>query len=243
MYGSKIAWTDHTFNPWMGCVKVSAGCTHCYAETLTTNRMGLDLWGKTKRRQVTSHANWKKPIAWNREAKESGTRSRVFSGSLCDVFEPRSDLAQPRRRLFDLIASTPRLTWLLLTKRPEHIASALPANWNDGWENVWLGTTIESDSVAHRADHLRRIPARVRFVSYEPAIGPLETLDLRGIHWVIYGGESGPKFRPHDVQWARSMRDRCSTSGVAFFFKQSPGYRTETGIELDGKIIRQFPSD
>jgi protein gp37 len=129
----------------------------------------------------------------------------------------------------------------VLTKRPERIADNLPSDWGQGWPNVWLGTSIEDMRVAGRADYLRKIPAAVRFVSYEPALGSLADLDLTGLDWVIYGGESGPGYRPENKDWAREMHRKCSASGVAFFHKQSAGHRTEMGIELDGKIVREFP--
>jgi protein gp37 len=239
---SIIAWTNSTFNPWMGCTKVSDGCRHCYAETLTTNRMGLHLWGADASRQVTSAANWRKPHQWNREAAARGERHRVFCASLCDVFEDHPTANATRPRLWELIRSTPWLDWQLLTKRPERIASNLPADWGpNGWPNVWLGTSIEDNRVVGRADYLRAVPAVVRFVSYEPALGPLDKLDLTGLDWILYGGESGSGYRHEDKQWARDMKARCEQEGAAFFHKQSAAYRTEIGIELDGEIVRHYP--
>jgi len=239
---SKIAWTDNTFNPWIGCSKVSPGCAHCYAETLVKGRMGRPgLWGPQGQRQVTSGDNWKKPLSWNRKAIRDGRRIRVFCGSLCDWMEDQPVANATRPRLLDLIRSTTHLDWQLLTKRPDRIKDNLPPDWGQGWPNVWLGTSIENNDYAARADDLRRIPSVVRFISYEPALGPLDCLDLTGIHWVIYGGESGPGFRAEDKQWARDILARCRDAGVAFFHKQSAGFRTETGIELDGQIVREYP--
>ena len=239
-----IAWTDHTFNPWMGCAKVSAGCANCYAEALTKNRMGLSLWGVGGRRQVTSPAVWARPRRWDAEARATGRSARVFCASLCDVFEDHLTARATLPRLWDLIRRSTALDWQLLTKRPERIAESLPPDWGAGWDHVWLGTSIEDARAAERADHLRRVPAAVRFVSYEPAIGPLaEALDLSGIGWVIYGGESGSGHRREDKQWARDIRARCADSGAAFFHKQSAGWRTELGIELDGAIVREYPRD
>jgi protein gp37 len=130
----------------------------------------------------------------------------------------------------------------LLTKRAEGIQPNLPAGWPKGFEHVWLGVSIENNDYAYRADHLRAVPATVRFVSYEPALGPLDKLDLTGIDWVIVGGESGAGYRLMDHQWARDMRARCEAAGAACFFKQSSAYRTEQGIELDGRIVRNYPS-
>jgi len=236
-----IAWTDHTWNPWMGCKKVSPGCANCYAERLTRDRMGLRLWGR-RPRQVTSVANWRKPERWNRDAQANGMPRKVFCASLCDVFEDHPIANRTRPRVFETIRRCSWLTFQILTKRPERILKGLPNDWGSGWANVWLGTSIENNEWVHRADFLCTIPAVVRFVSYEPALGPLDKLDLNGIDWVIYGGESGPRHRPEDKQWARDMRDRCSARGVAFFHKQSASYRTEMGTLLDGKEVREFPT-
>ncbi len=236
-----IAWTDHTFNPWMGCVKVSDGCKNCYAETLTKNRMGLSLWGANATRQVTK-GPWAEALRWQRQAVEDGRPHRVFCASLCDVFEDHPTANETRPRVWSLIRSTPDLHWQMLTKRPENIRRMLPDDWSDGYLNVWLGTSVENMKVAGRVDHLRDIPAVVRFISYEPALGSLADLDIRGIDWVIYGGESGPGHRPEDKEWAREMHRKCSEFGVAFFHKQSAGWRTELGIELDGRIVREYPT-
>lgn len=233
-----IAWTDHTFNPWMGCEKVSDGCKNCYALTLTKNRMGLDLWGSHAPRQVTK-SPWKNVVRWNSAAATE--RKRVFCASLCDVFEDHPVANATRPKLWDLVRHSRNLDWQILTKRPERIASNLPSDWGRGWNHVWLGTSIEDMRVAERADYLREIPAAVRFISYEPALGPLDNLNLRGIDWVIYGGESGPGHRPENKDWARVMHRKCVESGSAFFHKQSAGYRTELGIELDGQIVREYP--
>lgn len=237
---TKIAWTDHTFNPWMGCQRVSEGCRNCYAETFTRNRMGKKLWGASAPRQVTK-GPWKNVEKWNDSAESDGVRRRVFCASLCDVFEDHPTAEKTRPRLWDLVRRCTSLDWQLLTKRPENIRGMLPSDWGDGWNHVWLGTTIEDRRVIHRADVLRSVPSRIRFISYEPAIGPLAPIDLSGIDWVIYGGESGPGYRPEDKQWARDMLSECRAQNVAFFHKQSAGPRTEMGIELDGKIVREFP--
>ena len=242
---SIIAWTKHTLNPWMGCVKVSDGCSNCYAEVLTAGRMGIpDLWGAKARRQRTGPGIWRKPIKWNKEAIASGESMRVFCASLCDVFEDHPQANEWRADLWDLVRATPALDWQILTKRPERILECLPEDWGDGWDHVWLGTSIEDERVAHRAQTLAQVPAAVRFISYEPAIGPLaHALDLSGIDWVIYGGESGPGYRKEDKQWARDMHALCGDNDVAFFHKQSAGHRTELGIDLDGVIVREYPQE
>jgi protein gp37 len=238
-----ISWTDATWNPWMGCTKISPGCQHCYAETLTTNRMGLKVWGPRGTRQVTSADNWRKPIRWNREAEQSGKRRKVFCASLCDVFEDHPIANEHRPRIWELIRATPWLDWQLLTKRADRIAANLPPDWGPaGWANTWLGTSIENNDYVCRADHLRTIPATVRFISYEPALGPIDKLDLTGLDWVIAGGESGPGFRPMDLAWGRDIRARCKAAGVAFWFKQSAGIRSGMGDTIDGEKIQNFPT-
>ena len=243
MENTRISWTDHTFNPWIGCVRVSAGCVHCYAEDFVVNRLRRpDVWGPESERWVTSRANWAKPRTWDRRARREGVRQRVFCASLADVFELHPALEAPRTALWELIADTPALDWQLLTKQPENIASLLPPDWGDGWPNVWLGASIEDMRVAERAALLAAVPARVRFISYEPALGPLDDLPLAGIDWVIYGAESGPDRRPEDKAWARSMRDRCRAAGIAFWHKQSAHRRPGRGVALDGRRIHEWPA-
>jgi protein gp37 len=237
-----IAWTSHTFNGWLGCTKVSAGCANCYAETLATNRMGLNVWGPTATRKVTT-TPWQNARMWNRAAARAGVRRRVFCGSMMDWAEDHPVANRTRAAVWELVRECSWLDWQMLTKRPQRIRECLPKDWGSGgYANVWLGTSVEDMRVAERVDHLRDIPAVVRFISYEPALGPLDDLDLTGIDWVIYGGESGPGHRAEDKEWARSMRRKCSETGAAFFHKQSAGYRTEMGIELDGKIVREYPT-
>lgn len=217
---SKIEWTDHTFNPWMGCQKVSPGCDHCYAEALT-KRYGTVKWGPHGERKRTSEANWKKPLKWAKDAK--GKRPRVFCASLADVFDNQVPDAW-RSDLFALIEDTPELDWLLLTKRPENIAKMLWPKWDAGLpDNIWLGTTCEDQPHYNRRwPILSRIPARVRFISYEPALGPLTLLSTADLvpDWIICGGESGPGKRPFDGSWARSLRHECSLLETPFFMKQ-----------------------
>jgi protein gp37 len=174
---SKIEWTDHTFNPWIGCQHVSPGCDHCYAEVMMDHRYGRVEWGPHGERKRTSEANWKKPLKWNAEAgdfkQEHGHRPRVFCASLADVFDNQVDPSW-REDLFSLIRECRRLNWLVLTKRPQNIAKMLPDDWGDGYRNVWLGVTAESQwYFDQRWERLQRIPASIKFISYEPAIGPL----------------------------------------------------------------------
>lgn len=187
---TNISWCDATFNPWIGCVKVSPGCKFCYAETLVTNRMRLNVWGppKTTERKRTSESTWKQPLAWNRKAQREGKRAKVFCASLADVFEDHPQVAPWREELFALIEQTPHLDWQLLTKRPENLRKFLPQKWlAEPRPNVWLGTTVEDRARAvARVTHLLATPAAVHFLSMEPL---LEDVDLTDI--VDYEDECG----------------------------------------------------
>lgn len=238
---TNIGWTDHTFNPVWGCAKVSPGCKNCYAEALAS-RYGAGVWGPGAPRRTFGDKHWAGPRTWNRAAEKAGERRRVFCGSMCDVFEDHVTVNAERLKLWPLIKQTPNLDWLLLTKRPENVLAMLPQDWGQGYPNVWLGASVEGNDYAWRADCLRAVPAAVRFVSYEPALGPVDALALDGLHWVIYGGESGPGHRAEDKRWARDMRDRCRAAGVAFYHKQSAGPLPERGVELDGQVLKAFPS-
>ncbi|MGB3432431.1 phage Gp37/Gp68 family protein [Achromobacter sp.] len=232
---SKIEWTDHTFNPWEGCQKVGPGCDHCYAETRNARFAGGRAvnWGPGAPRRRTSAANWRKPLVWNRDAgvfyAQHGRRQRVFCSSLADVFDNAVDPTW-RRDLFDLIEMTPNLDWLLLTKRIGNVARMLPTHDWAARGNVWLGTTIVNQSEAERdIPKLLAVPARRRFLSMEPLLGPValgRACRLAAFHatevldWVIVGGESGPGARPIHPDWARNLRDECQAAGVPFLFKQ-----------------------
>ncbi len=216
-----ISWTDHTFNPWWGCVRVSPGCEHCYAETFS-KRVGEAVWGVDAERRFFGDKHWNEPKKWNREAEKAGERARVFCASMADVFEDRPDLVAEREKLWTLIHCTPWLDWQLLTKRPENIRRMLPPSWGTGWPNVWLGVTGEDQEWAdRRLRELLTIDAVVRFVSYEPALGPVNfTPHLGGLDWIIIGGESGNKARPFNLNWARDVIEQCAHAGVACFMKQ-----------------------
>jgi protein gp37 len=286
MQDSKIQWTHHTFNPWIGCSKVSPGCANCYAETLDKNRFSKTLsggtkdapvshWGKGAPRQRTSAANWKQPLRWdNAEFPQlvGIERPRVFCASLADWLDdevPIEWLAD----LLDLIRRTPHLDWLLLTKRPQNwrgrifhaweysvvfdksyltvwLASWLRETQGTPPANVWIGTSTEDQARAdERIPLLLNIPAKVRFLSMEPLLGPVEIRALRKsdgwtyadrpltgeratrqglwpdkdmprIHWVIAGGESGPKARSMHLDWAKGIRRQCEAASVPFFMKQ-----------------------
>ncbi len=237
---SAIAWTNHTFNPWIGCRPISAGCAHCYAEAME-HRWGRDFRG-TRRR--TSAAYWRGPLRWAEEARQAGARQRVFCASMCDVLEDFPGVSYHLSDLWKLIDETAdALDWLLLTKRADRLRF-IP---EDIALRAWLGVTVENQAAAdERIPLLLQAPAAVRFVSMEPL---LDAVDLktwmrwvfrsgiapnpdgtpfalpavggtRGLDWVIVGGESGPKARPFDLAWARSIRDQCAAAGVPFFMKQ-----------------------
>lgn len=269
----KIEWADHSWNPWWGCVKVSEGCRNCYAETFA-KRVGQPVWGPaaTTPRRFFADKHWAEPLRWNAAAENAGTRPTVFCASMADVFEDHPDVDEHRQRLWDVIAETPRLTWQLLTKRPENIMGMVPMDWTAGhWpENVWMGTSTEDQRTAdERIPHLLAVPAVVRWLSCEPLLGPInlsavrpndfQRYDVRRgavygwndssvqhghprIDWVVTGGESGPRHRPMDLEWARSLRNQCVAAGVSFFFKQHGGRTPKAGgRELDGRTWDEFP--
>lgn len=255
MENSKIEWTHHTFNPWIGCTKVSPGCLHCYAETLMDTRHGRVKWGKGQPRSRTAADNWRKPKRWNKAAEGAAERPRVFCASLADWLDDEVPLAW-LRDLLVLIQETPNLDWLLLSKRPENFACRL-GKVADGWhssceiarwwalgvppKNVWVGTSAEDQTRwDERMPLLMEIPARVRFVSAEPLIGRIHMGELRP-DWLIVGGESGPGARPMQREWVEILRDQCDRT--AFHFKQWGGVNKKaTGRVLNGRTWDELPS-
>jgi protein gp37 len=243
-----ISWTDKTANFLIGCSRVSEGCRHCYAEQMAATKFrhftGGPVWGRQNPRYETSEENWKKPLRWARRARQTGERVLVFGNSLYDVFEDHPTVDKVRPRIWELVDQTrDSLTWQFVTKRPERIAACLPATWGPFWGGVWLGTSVESEEHANRVDHLRAVGAAVRFLSVEPALGPVaHAISLQGIDWVIWGGESGKGWRPADLQWARDLLAACRAQGTAFFFKQSSGPRSGMGAALDGREFKEFPT-
>lgn len=233
---SDIAWTEYTWNPFVGCSRVSEGCRHCYAlrqaarcagfglkayEGVTKKGEGPLTWtGKINR---NSAAVWRKPYQLLRPSK-------IFVNSMSDFWH----LSAPdvwRREALWIMSQTPEHTYQILTKRPENIA---PQKFPD---NVWLGVTIEDARAEKRIDILRRVPCRVRFLSAEPLIGALRNLNLTGIHWVIIGAESGPGMRPCDLDWVRQIADQCRAQKTALFVKQ---------LHINGRLSRdpqQWPAD
>jgi protein gp37 len=247
---SKISWTDATFNPWIGCTRVSEGCRNCYAEEMMDRRYGRVTWGPGGARSRTSEQNWRQPRKWDTAAGAAGERRRVFCASLADVFDDHASIdAEWRGDLWRLIAETPNLDWLLLTKRPENWPLFLPAaERRPPFEHVRLGVTMENqDALDERGDILAFAHAAgwPTFISYEPAIGPVHwspLLRTGAVGWMIVGAESGPRARPFNEDWARLSRDQCAAHGVPFFYKQKiEGRRKIETPELDGRRWVEFP--
>lgn len=230
---SSIEWTDATWNPITGCTQVGPGCDHCYAMRFAERWRGipnhpyeqgfdLRLWPE----RLAAPLRWRQP-------------RRIFVNSMSDLFH-RDVPDEFIRSVFDVMARADWHVFQVLTKRSQRLAKlgrTLP--WPP---NIWAGVTIELDRFVWRADHLRQVPAGVRFISAEPLLGPLPRLSLDGIHWLITGGESGPGARPCDPGWVRDLRDRCQRDGVAFFHKQWGGRTSKSGgRELDGRTWDEMP--
>lgn len=230
---SRIEWTEATWNPVTGCTKVSQGCKHCYAERLAKRlkRMGVPRYANGF--QLTLHEDlvdlprkWKRPLM-------------IFVNSMSDLFHERVP-EEFIRRVFRTMNECPWHTFQVLTKRSSRLRELAPKlEWT---ANIWIGVSVENERVLHRIEDLRAVPAQVRFLSCEPLLGPLPNLPLEGIHWVIVGGESGPKARPMEADWVREIREQCRRAGVPFFFKQWGGVRKDlTGRELDGRTYDEMP--
>jgi protein gp37 len=230
---SAIEWTNATWNPVTGCDKVSPGCAHCYAETFAERwrgipnhpyEQGFDLRFWPERLEL--------PLTWRKPRM-------IFVNSMSDLFHEQVPLDYIAR-VFDTMERANHHTFQILTKRHERMAElASSLAWPS---NVWMGVSIENRRWTLRADYLREVPAAVRFISAEPLLGKLEGLDLSGIAWLIAGGESGPGYRPVNVEWIRYLRDRCGEAGVAFFFKQWGGFRPKAGGRvLDDREWSEMP--
>jgi protein gp37 len=231
---STIEWTDATWNPVTGCTQVSPGCDHCYALTFAERFRGvpghpyeqgfdLRLWPE----RLELPLRWKKP-------------RRIFVNSMSDLFH--ADVPEEFvRRVFDTMVRANQHTYQILTKRPQRLArlgQSLP--WAP---HIWIGVSVESNDYAWRADYLRQVPAAVRFISAEPLLGPVDELNLDGLHWVITGGESGIGHRRCDPDWVRAVRDRCAAVGVAYFHKQWGGRTPKAGGRtLDGRTWDELPA-
>lgn len=230
---SKIEWTDATWNPVRGCTKISPGCKHCYAKRFAERfrgvkghpfEQGFDL------RLVPEKLN--EPLYWKRP-------QRIFVNSMSDLFH--DDVPLPYiRRVFAVMNHADWHQYQVLTKRAERleeVSSQLP--WAP---NIWMGVSVENKDYLWRIDHLRRTKAHIKFLSVEPLLGPLGKISLRGIDWVIVGGESGPGARPMDVPWVKDIKDQCLQAGVAFFFKQWGGVQKKRhGRELEGQTWDEMP--
>jgi protein gp37 len=232
-----IEWCDHTYNPWMGCTKVSPTCDHCYAEAQEDRRYGRVSWGGSRRR--TSEGTRRAPYSWDRGAAAAGRRRRVFCMSLGDFWDNQVPDGW-RTEALNIIRECRNLDWLVLTKRPQNVAKMLPADWEPhGWSHVWLGATVENMTEAQRRiPILLKVSAHVHWLSVA-----LEPLDLRqwlgrGVDWIVVGGETGSKdARCMEPDWARDLLDQCQDQGAAFFMKQMWKRRT---IPADLRV-RQYP--
>lgn len=233
MKRSNIEWTEMTWNPVTGCSKVSAGCKFCYAERMAKRLQAMGVERYRNGFAVTLHEDLLDvPRSWRQPRL-------VFVNSMSDLFHEDVPL-EFIRRVFSTMLATPQHTYQILTKRSQRLKELAPEL---AWaSNVWMGVSVEDARVVHRIDDLRSVPATVRFLSCEPLIGPLENLNLEGIHWVIVGGESGPGARPMRSEWVQGIRRQCRKARVPFFFKQWGGVRKDlTGRKLNGRIYNEMP--
>jgi protein gp37 len=230
---STIEWTEATWNPVTGCTKVSEGCRNCYAHRMAKRLHAMGNHRYANGFNVTLHHDLiTKPLEWKKP-------KRIFVNSMSDLFHkdvPEEFIFS----VFDTMKEATQHTFQVLTKRSDRLAELgqrLP--WAP---NIWIGVSVEDERVIDRINHLRQVPADVRFLSCEPLIGPLSNLNLDGIHWVIVGGESGPGSRPMEAQWVTEIRDQCHQQNTAFFFKQWGGVQKHRfGRELEGKTYDEYP--
>ena len=224
MSETAIEWTDATWNPVAGCSVMSGGCTNCYAMQMARRleAMGVDkykgltrisgsraVWNGTVHED---HASLNIPVRWKKPRK-------IFVNSMSDLFHP-SVSAEFIAKVWLVMEHTPHHSYQILTKRPDRMAELSASEFLTKLPNVWLGTSVENEHVVHRIDELREVPATIRFISFEPLIGPVGSIDLTGIDWAIVGGESGPRARPIKEAWIDEIHDACQDYGTAFFFKQ-----------------------
>jgi protein gp37 len=230
---SQIEWTDATWNPVTGCTKISPGCKHCYAERLSNRLQAMGQKNYRNGFEVTLQPRMLElPLGWKRP-------KRIFVNSMSDLFHDDVPLDYIQR-VFDVMGRASWHQYQVLTKRAERLqelSHALP------WAaQIWMGVSVENTDYIDRIDHLRQTGAHIKFLSVEPLMGPLPSLNLRGIDWVIVGGESGPGARPMDRDWVTDIRDQCARAGVAFFFKQWGGVnKKRTGRELEGRTWDEMP--
>jgi len=235
--GSAIEWTDATWNPVTGCTKISRGCDNCYAERFAERfrgvaghpfSTGFDLTLRPER--------LRQPLTWRRPRM-------IFVNSMSDLFHKEVPLSFIDA-VFDTMEQATWHTFQVLTKRSSLMRNYLCRRYADARSpaHIWCGVSVENSKAVSRVAHLRAAPAGVRFLSFEPLIGPIGAVDLAGIHWVIAGGESGPGARPVQPDWVREVRDQCVRQNVAFFFKQWGGLRPKSGGRLlDDREWNEFP--
>lgn len=232
--GSRIEWTETTWNPVTGCSKVSEGCKHCYAERMSARLRAMGVEKYRRGFEVAQHESvLETPLRWRKPRL-------VFVNSMSDLFHNLVDSGFIEA-VFDVMNRCPQHSFQVLTKRPERTLDLdSDLNWTP---NIWLGVSIESGRCLRRLEALRLTSAKTRFLSLEPLLGPLPDLDLSGVDWVIAGGESGPGARPIDPDWVREIRDNCVRRDVPFFFKQWGGTnKKRAGRVLDGRTWDQMPS-
>jgi protein gp37 len=230
---SNIEWTEATWNPLTGCTKISLGCKHCYAEHMARRLQAMGQPNYVNGFKLTQHEHaLELPLRWKRP-------QMIFVNSMSDLFHEDAKL-DFIRKVFDVMRRASWHTFQVLTKRSQRLLELDPQiDWP---VNVWMGVSVENQDCTFRIDHLQQTCARVKFLSLEPLLGPLPHLDLEGIHWVIVGGESGPKARPIKEEWVLDIRDQCRTAFVPFFFKQWGGLRKKrAGRLLQGRIWNQMP--
>ncbi len=233
--GSGIEWTESTWNPVTGCAKISPGCKHCYAERMAERLQSMGQANYANGFALTLQPQMlERPLTWK-------TPQTIFVNSMSDLFHDDVPLAFIRR-VFDVMARAHWHRFQVLTKRAERLQAIGHAlDWP---ANVWMGVSVENDRYRHRVDRLRAVPARTRFLSLEPLLGPIHDLNLSGIDWVIVGGESGPGARPMNPAWVTDLRDQCARASVPFFFKQWGGRNKKiTGRVLEGRVWDEMPQD
>lgn len=231
---SRIEWTDYTWNPVTGCSKISAGCSNCYAERMANRLRAMGVQRYSDGFEVRLHEDLLSvPLKWR-------APRMVFVNSMSDLFHEDVPLTFIER-VFRVMNECPQHTFQVLTKRAERLVQISSHLW---WtHNIWMGVTVENADVVYRIDCLAASDARIKFLSCEPLIGPLERVRLSSIDWVIAGGESGPGSRPMLVHWATSLRDQCQAAGVPYFFKQWGGHNKKSkGRLLDGRIWDEMPA-
>lgn len=223
----------YTWNPWRGCTKISPGCANCYMFR-EQRRYGRDP------AVVVRTKTWREPFRWQKKAEAAGRTDLVFTCSWSDWFHEAADAW--RSGAWEIVRRCPNLTFQILTKRPERIRDHLPADWGEGYPNVWLGVSVERNDYCWRAGLLREIPARLRWVCAEPLLGPVPDLDVAGIGWLVVGGESGPGWRPMALDWVRQLRDKARAAGTAFYFKQVNAAYPGADAILDGRRYEEMPA-